>query len=1027
MRRQQLIRKYILFYILSLICLSSFGFLQPAYAEYVNLGEEVSIDRIQLVSEQINLLKNRINQAQHEVLNLQQDEQISQNALDKASKNLLDKASLDISVAQSNVDSINIEVTDSQQTVNWLEKNIQEIENQLNVLNIFGLKGSNKSAVNIAEYQSDLLYQKKLLSLEKSRYKYLQQLQIYAGNILDFKQNKYNRLNALLKSKKMLHIKQQQVKDELAFQEQQNFWLEQTNSLYSKLEKTDPVAAHKQYNEIEREIFYANENANFAYIQSLIARYKDQIQQMKLAVYKSNSITLLSEISNQVQTLSKQINKLDAVLQSRLTVLEGHINYLSGHKKSTDEFSEYLKKLISLKSQYKGSSQSLENLSVSLVSFRKTLDQEIQKELSARQGLPTFSSKTMMELGKELLLVPALSFQVIKSLSNHLVTAFQAMSWIGWLLFGFLEAVFLMIFFTTRKLIKQLLDQSPRSADKLNLQWLGLATLQRNFIDLMIVFNTVGFLYFFEVPAQNLLFGLYLASVWLIFKGILTVSRICLVETTHDTTGHDVRLFKRLRLIILIGGCITGLTVFVHQLPLIYELRSLCDRLFLFLLLIVSILLLRSEEVIANLILSHTEATHPYIQKSIRLIGILIPILLLGNSIIGLLGFVNLILTVSWYEGIFMVVLFGYLILRGLLSDGMEHLSRMMIQYVNNGWLLTEAFLKPIDKVLRITLFLCSWALLFLLYGWDKQSPIVARLTGLLHYQLFGVSNTTITPLNIIELFVVISILYWTAKWTREFVYRLLLSRTKDLGIRNSIAILSQYCVVILGVFICLRVLNIDLKTLTVVAGAFAFGVGLGLRDLGNNFASGFLLLFERPLRVGDIVNINGLEGDVTHIGSRAVTIRTWDHTELVVPNTEFFTKSFTNWTAYDNIVRTVASIKVNRYANPHEVKVIIQNVINASKDILKEPVSEVLLKEMNETYMEFEFRYHVNIRQVKSRVSVLSQMYMNIWDAFAKHGIKAPYPHQEIYLKNSSSGRLPDHTDSSKETIYTKSLPSNS
>ena len=82
------------------------------------------------------------------------------------------------------------------------------------------------------------------------------------------------------------------------------------------------------------------------------------------------------------------------------------------------------------------------------------------------------------------------------------------------------------------------------------------------------------------------------------------------------------------------------------------------------------------------------------------------------------------------------MVLIGYLILRGLLSDGDGAISRLVIQYVNNGWLWTEAFLKPVDKVLRITLFLTGWAVLFLLYGWDKQSPIVERLTRLLHYQI---------------------------------------------------------------------------------------------------------------------------------------------------------------------------------------------------------------------------------------------------------------------------------------------------
>jgi potassium efflux system protein len=225
------------------------------------------------------------------------------------------------------------------------------------------------------------------------------------------------------------------------------------------------------------------------------------------------------------------------------------------------------------------------------------------------------------------------------------------------------------------------------------------------------------------------------------------------------------------------------------------------------------------------------------------------------------------------------------------------------------------------------------------------------------------------------------------------------------MGIRNSIAILSQYTVIVLGAFFCLRVLGIDLRALAIVSGMFAFGIGLGLRDLANNFACGFLILLERPLRVGDIVNINGVEGEVAHIGGRAVTVRTWDFMELVVPNAEIFNKSFTNWTAKDNTIRTVLHIKIGRYDNPHEIKVIIQNVLTAHKDVLKDPMPEVFLKEISDTLMDFEIRYFVNIRQVKSRISVTSNVLMQIWDAFAAQGIKAPFPQQEIFLRSTQQG----------------------
>lgn len=985
--------------------------LAPVYAKPARQNDQTTIDRIQLVTQQINLLKSRLDQGQQELADLQQkhDNQISGQVLEKVSKSLLDKAALDISVAKSNVDSINIELADNQQTISWLEKSAQEIENQLNVLSIFGVKAAKNEVANPDMLRTELTYQQNLLKLEKKRYKYLQNLQQVAANILSFRNEHYNRLNAMLKSRNLMNVKQR-VSDELAYQEQQNEWLQKLNLYYAKLAKIDPVQSRSDYAAVERDIYYANEKANYAYVRSLIARYSDQIQQMKLAVIRSSSISVLNEISDQYQSLNKQIDRLDTVLKTRISVLESHISYLSARKAKTAAFQPYIKNLNEVAKEYKASDADLMRINKNLVELRQSLDHALQTELSLRQGFPVFGFKTFLDLGKEMLLVPALSFQIVKSLSTALIRGFESKSALSWGLFIMAEAVLAAVFFYLRAALLRLLERPSGWRDKINSKWLSLQWLRRNFVDLFVIGNVFGIMIFFGIPRQHYMFMFYLALVWMIFKGIMVIARLCLVETTHDSAGHDTRLFHRLKWMIMLGGVITALTVFVHQLPLIYELKTLCDRLFLLLTMVLSLLLLRSYDVVPNLILSHMEHNHPYLKRSIRLIGVLVPLLMLANSIIGVFGYLNLIMTVSWYEGLFMIVLIGYLILRGLLSDGMEQLSRLMIQYVNNGWLWTEAFLKPIDKILRIALFFSAWSVLFILYGWDKQSPIVERMNMLLHYQLVSVLNTIITPLNIIELVAVISVFYWTAKWTREFVYRMLLSRTKDMGMRNSISIISQYTVIVLGIFICLRVLGIDLRALAIVSGMFAFGIGLGLRDLANNFACGFLILLERPLRVGDIVNVGGIEGEVTHIGSRAVTVRTWDCMELVVPNAEIFNKSFTNWTAKDYTVRTVLRIKIGRYDNPHDIKVLIHNVLVEHKEVLSDPEPQVYLKEISDALMEFEIRYYVNIRQVKSRTSVASSVLMQIWDTFAAHGVKAPYPKREVVLTSDKMNQGEGH-----------------
>lgn len=959
-------------------------------------------DRVEIVTQQIALLKNRYQQAESELVNLQhEDNSLPMATIEQASKNLLDKSSLDISVAKSNLESISIELADASQTVVWLDKNIQEINNQLNVLSVFGNRIARTQSTDVEQLHTDLAYQQRLVALEKQRMKYLRNLQADASTILQLKKDQLAKLNAQLKSQRLQRMKQQEVRDELAYQEQQNLWLQRLNVLYAKLSKLNPATAREQYSALEAEIFAANEHANYAYTQSLIARYRDQIHQLKQVILKSSSIGQLTELGEQEMSLSKQVDRLNAVLATRAAVLKDHIDMNARKKSGVVDNVAANNDLLALQAKYELSVAALQKLNERLDAFRTTLDNALQAEISARQGFPSFDARSMLDIGKEMLLVPALTFQVIKSLAVNIVSSIKSATTLTWSLFGLAQLMVAFIFMMAGRVINHLLQRQSVWRERVNSKWLSLKWLEHHLMDLYILSNIIGSLFILCVPVSNYIFFVYLAAVWFVFKSIIVIARICLVETMNHTEGKDMRLYQRLKWIFMIGGVVTAAAVFIYQLPLMYELKALSDRLFLLFMMVVSIMLLRFWDVVPNMILSHMDKRHPYFEKSVRVLGVLVPLLLLGNSAIGLLGYVNLVMTVSWYEGIFLVVLIAYLVLRGLLTDSVEQVSRIVIQHSSTGWLFSEAFLKPLDRILRLSLLLSAGALLFLLYGWDKQSPIVERLNGLLHYEMVNFLNITISPLRIISLFVIISVFYWTAKWTREFVFRLLASRTSDMGIRNSVAILCQYAVIVLGVFFSLQVLGIDLVALKVVAGMLAFGVGLGLRDLANNFFSGFLILLERPLRVGDIIAINDIEGEVINIGGRAVTVMTWDHTVLVVPNTEIFNKTFTNLTARDNILRCIIRIKISRHDNPHQVQAIIHQVISENPLILSEPRPEVFLKEMNDLLLSFELRYYVNIRQVSSRTMVASALLMAIWDAFDRYGIKPPYPQQEIFIRN--------------------------
>jgi len=956
-------------------------------------------DKTLLVSQQIELLKNRLVQAQNE-LKLQQKQQKAQ--LTGIDQRALNQIMLDIAVARSNLDSVNIELFESQQAVNRLQKEIQEIQNQLNVYTVFGLKVARDGAPDVNRLQMTLSYLKDLLQLDQARVNYLQKLQAITNNTLQLYRARYARIESWLKSRTILQLREQQAKSELALQQQQSSLLQHLNLLNAKLNQ---LQSHKNfdrqvYDQLQNEIFNVNENINFTYQQMLIARYQEQIQQLRISITNNTSITLLNQATEQARELGRQLTEMTSLLNNRLAILAKRKNFFAVAGEAP---ANYKAEFSRLTNQYQTAITTVSDLSETLVSLRSSLDKALQRELSARQGLPGFGTQAWIDLGGEILLVPALTFQVVKNLGYEIVKAFGGMTiWDG-ILFSMLLLTWWMIFGALYYLLKRVVTNMPdHELGHINLKWLSIKLLQRNSLDLALLGNLIWLFSLCGIPTQTYSFLLNLAVVWLVFKSIIMTARLGLVETVHHRDGHDVRLYHKLRWMFLAGGIVTGLTVFIYQLPVIYEVKDLFDRVFLLFLLVASVFLLRQWNLVPGLILPHIDERRMYLRRVVVMLGLLVPLVLLVNSVIGLLGFVNLIFTIAWYEGVFLLVLAGYLAIRGLLSDAMEWVSKLLIRHVTNGWLWTEAFLKPIDRVLRVILFLSAWFVLFVWYGWDQQSPVVERLGKLLSYHLLDVLNTAITLRSIIGLVVTISLFYWAARWTREFVYRLLLSRTKDLGLRNSLAILSQYAVIVVGSFICLRMLGIDYRSLTFAVTAFSFGVGLGLRDLANNFASGFLLLIERPMRVGDLVSISGYEGEVMHIGGRAVTIQTWDHMEVLVPNAEIFSKTFLNWTAKDNIIRAMFTLKINRHDSPHDVQAVIYQVLFSHKEVLTDPAPEVFLKELADGLTEFEVRYFINVRQVKSRIGLRSEILLAIWEAFERHGIQPPFPRHEILLKSA-------------------------
>ena len=165
--------------LLNLVIFVSAVSCSAVFAEPLLPEQSLYTDRAQLAVQQIKSLENRLAQARLELdsLEKQQNKSVTPLAIDRVNKALLDKIELAITIAKSNLDSASIELTDSQQAINWLEKNVQEISNQLNALTIFGLKAKQAEVLHFNELQNEIKYQENLLLLERERFTSLQDLQ----------------------------------------------------------------------------------------------------------------------------------------------------------------------------------------------------------------------------------------------------------------------------------------------------------------------------------------------------------------------------------------------------------------------------------------------------------------------------------------------------------------------------------------------------------------------------------------------------------------------------------------------------------------------------------------------------------------------------------------------------------------------------------------------------------------------------------------------------------------------------------
>ncbi|MFW5989392.1 MAG: mechanosensitive ion channel family protein, partial [Desulfosudaceae bacterium] len=230
---------------------------------------------------------------------------------------------------------------------------------------------------------------------------------------------------------------------------------------------------------------------------------------------------------------------------------------------------------------------------------------------------------------------------------------------------------------------------------------------------------------------------------------------------------------------------------------------------------------------------------------------------------------------------------------------------------------------------------------------------------------------------------------------------KILSRRHVEPGLQESVVTITGYLIWLIGLFIVLRIIGISAASLTVLFGAVGIGLGFGLQNIFNNFVSGIIILFERPIKVGDVIEINGLWGTVKKINVRSTQVRTFDNADLIIPNSDFINQQLTNWSFKDVRVRRNIVVGVAHGSDTQLVRKTLFEIAYNHPQVYKRPHPEVLFEDFGESALIFKLRLWASIKYF---LSVETDVRFEIDRKFRELGITIPFPQRDVYIRGTAS-----------------------
>lgn len=279
------------------------------------------------------------------------------------------------------------------------------------------------------------------------------------------------------------------------------------------------------------------------------------------------------------------------------------------------------------------------------------------------------------------------------------------------------------------------------------------------------------------------------------------------------------------------------------------------------------------------------------------------------------------------------------------------------------------------------------------------------QLNDLLHRVLFRISDTDVTAFSIcifvVTLLVAITLGHIARRWVTGLLIRY--SGTAHEGVSYALGRIAQYIITGLGVVMALENVGFSLKSLAALGAVLAVGIGFGLQNIAQNFASGIILLIERPVQKGDFIDVGNTSGTVEDIAMRATRILTRDGIQIIVPNSELVSSRVVNRSAPTTRARARISLGIAYGADAEMVRSTLMTVAGAESRVLKDPAPRVYFRDFGEHAMMFELAVWIDPPDQESNIT--SDLRFAIDKALRAAKIEVAYPQRDLNIRSGLEG----------------------